>query len=176
MPKTKAKKREILSDIEDKIKRAKLLLLAKFNRLTVNESENLRRELKKEQGEFYVAKKTLLRISLRGRNIPEIGLDGADGQIAVVFGYRADPAPAKAVKDFQKEYEDKVEFIGGYFEGQILTPERILFLADLPGREELRGRLASALAGPMSGLVNVTAGNLRALLYALDAVKDKKSS
>ena len=47
-------------------------------------------------------------------------------------------------------------------------------LAKLPSKEELLGQLVGTLNAPISGFVNVLAGNLRGLVTVLQAVADKK--
>jgi large subunit ribosomal protein L10 len=85
-------------------------------------------------------------------------------------------APAKVLKDFQKENEEiSLEFKGGILEGKFIQPTEVAALAEVPGRQELYARLVGSLNAPVSGFVNVLAGNLRSLLYALKAIEETKN-
>jgi len=48
-------------------------------------------------------------------------------------------------------------------------------LAALPSKEELRAKMIGTIAAPMSGMVNAFAGNLRGVVNALSAYKDKQA-
>lgn len=176
MPKTKEQKREILRDLAAKISKAKSVVFAKFNKLTVKENQNLRNELKKEASEYYVAKKTLMDLAFKDLKLEGLNVKSFAGQIAAVFGYGDEVAPAKTVALFKKKLEDKekIEFIGGILEGKFIGEEKIKFLASLPGRQELYAKIVGSLNAPISGFVNVLAGNLRSLVYVLKAIESKK--
>jgi large subunit ribosomal protein L10 len=60
-------------------------------------------------------------------------------------------------------------------EGAVLSAKEVTALAQLPSKLELRGQLVGTLAAPMSGFVNVLAGNLRGLVYALNAIAESKA-
>ncbi len=176
MPKTKEQKKEILRDLAEKISKAKSVVFAKFNKLTVKENQNLRNELKKEASEYYVAKKTLMDLAFRDLKIDGLGIKNFAGQIAAVFGYGEEVAPAKTIAGFQKKLEDKekIEFIGGILEGKFIGEEKVKALASLSGRRELYAKVVGSLNAPISGFVNVLAGSLRSLVYVLKAVEEKK--
>jgi len=48
-------------------------------------------------------------------------------------------------------------------------------LTSLPSREELLAKLVGSMQAPISGLVNVLQGNIRNMVYVLDAVRAKKA-
>lgn len=175
MPKTKAQKQVILEGLEEKVKSAKSVVFAKFNKLLVKENEDLRRRLKAEGGEYYVAKKTLLNLAFKNNN-QEVDFKAMDGQIAAVFGYKDEVAPAKVVDTFRKELEgDKISFLGGVLENKFIQAEMVETLAKLPSKKELYAKMVGSLNAPISGFVNVLAGNLRGLVTVLKAIGDKKA-
>ena len=51
-----------------------------------------------------------------------------------------------------------------------------MVLASLPPREVLIARVLGSMQAPIVGLVNVLQGNIRNLVYALDAVRQQKES
>jgi len=173
MAKTKLQKQEILRDLYAKIDKSKSMVFASFTALTVQEAEELRNELRKENNEYYVAKKTLLSMALQEKG-QEVKVDDFDGQIAVVFGYGDEVSPAKTLSKFIKTHENKVEFVGGVMDGKFIEPAEVRELAKLPSKQELYARLVGTINAPVSGFVNVLAGNLRGLVQVLKAISEKK--
>jgi large subunit ribosomal protein L10 len=176
MAKTKEQKKEILKDLADKISKAKSIIFTKFNRLGVKDNEELRKELKKGGSEYFVVKKTLMDLAFRDSKIEGLDVKNFEGQIAAVFGYTDEIAPAKIVFNFKKKLEDKetVEFIGGILENKYIDSEEVKQLASLPSKQELFAKIVGSINVPVSGFVNTLAGNLRNLVYALNAIGEKK--
>jgi len=174
MPKTKLQKGEILRDLKEKISRSKSVVFAKFEKLTVNEAETLRKELRKEKSEYYVAKKTLIGLAFKDAGL-EIETKKFDGQTAVVFGYEDEVVPAKLVGKYKKELEDKVGFFGGVLENKFINAAEVANLASLPGKTELYAKLVGTLNAPVAGFVNALAGNIRNFVQVLKAIEEKKA-
>jgi len=174
MAKTKKQKKEIINNIKDKIDRSKSIVFAKFNALTVKENEELRKELKSSQSEYFVAKKTLIDIAFNKSDIKGVDAKNFDGKIAAVFGYSDEVAPAKIIDKFQESHEGKIEFLGGVLEKKLMSQEEITALAKVPSKTELYAKIAGSLNAPVSGFVNALSGNLRNLVYVLKAIEEKK--
>lgn len=174
MPKTKAQKAHILKDLKDKISRSKSIVFAKFNGLSVRDSEILRRELKGQSSEYLVIKKTLLDLAFKEKATAGLNPKELDGQIAAVFGYGDEISPAKTIDKFKKEREGKIDFAGGILENKFIAAAEVAALAKLPGRIELIAQIVGSINAPVSGLVNVLSGNLRGLVNVLKAVGEKR--
>jgi len=174
MPKSKQQKQEILGALSDKISRSKSIVFASFNALEVKENEDLRNKLRVEQGEYYVAKKTLMGIAFKDSNVAGLNVKDLDGKVAAIFSYKDEVGPAKIVLDFKKGHEGKIEFVGGILEGKFLSKQEVEALAKLPSKTELYAKMVGSMNAPISGFVNVLAGNLRGLVTVLKAVADKK--
>ncbi len=174
MPKTKQEKAQTLKILEEKIGKAKSVVFANFNGLTVKDNEQLRRELKSEGSEYLVAKKTLLELAFKKAKFESLNLRKLSGQLAAVFGFGDEIAPAKIVAKFKKSSDGKIDFSGGILEGKFIAASQVAELATLPSRDELLARLVGAINAPVSGFVNVLAGNLRGLVNVLKAVGEKK--
>ncbi|MFY9443440.1 MAG: 50S ribosomal protein L10, partial [Bacillota bacterium] len=102
------------------------------------------------------------------------GLDPyLEGPLAIAFGYEDPVAPAKVIASFVKEYK-KLEVKAGILDGRVIDAAAVKALADLPGKEQLLAMVLRAVQGPLYGLVNVLQGNLRNLVYAVDAVRRLK--
>ena len=175
MPKTRLQKQEDLRGLEVRIKEAKSVVFATYNALGVKATEELRNQLRKESGEMIVAKKTLLNRALQSAEVHGANAKSFDGQVAVLFS-ADEVSAAKLLKEFKKANKDKVEFAGGILEGKFIDKAGVIALADLPTKQEMLGMLVRTINAPVSGFVNVLAGNLRGLVTVMSAIKDSKNA
>ena len=53
--------------------------------------------------------------------------------------------------------------------------ETVKAFAALPSRDELLARMVGSINAPVSGFVNVLAGNLRGLVQVLNSIKEQKA-
>ncbi|MBN2854598.1 50S ribosomal protein L10 [Patescibacteria group bacterium] len=175
MPKNKIQKQEIFRDLNERIKKSKSVVFAGFNALGVKDNEVLRSKLREENSEYYVAKKTLLDLALKENKI-EVDIKALEGKVATIFSYEDEVASAKILGNFLKDKEkaEKIVFLGGVLDGKFLTKNEVEALAKLPSKHELYAKLVGSLNAPISGFVNVMAGNLRGLVTVLKAVAEKK--
>ncbi len=160
MPITKTKKGEILKDLATRLKDKASIVFVSFKGLSVAETNELRRTLRKDASGYTVVKKTLLRKTLGdlsfGGELPELA-----GELAVAYG--PDPVmPAKSVADFRKTHEGKIDILGGVYEGAYMSKIDMNALAAIPGRHQLLGMLVNVINAPVQGLV-----------IALDAISKK---
>jgi ribosomal protein L10 len=84
----------------------------------------------------------------------------------VVIGRRDPAAVAKALAAFAKA-NPALQVRVGVIEGQVLDPQGLKAVADLPAREALRAQLVGVVEGPLVGLVSVLNAPLRELAYVL---------
>lgn len=175
MPKNKIQKQEIFRNLNEKMKKSKSMVFAGFNALGVKDNEALRAKLRAEKSEYYVAKKTLINLALKENNL-DINVRDFDGKVAAIFSYEDEVAPAKILGAFRKDKdkEGRVFFLGGILEGKLLSKSEVEALSLIPSKQELYGRLVGSINAPVSGFVNVLAGNLRNLVNVLKAIEEKK--
>ncbi|NCN99891.1 50S ribosomal protein L10 [Candidatus Falkowbacteria bacterium] len=175
MPKNKLQKQEIFRTLSEKIKNSKSLVFAGFNAFGVKDNEELRAKLKAENSEYYVAKKTLINLALKESKI-DINVRDFEGKVAAIFSYEDEIAPAKIIGAFRKDKEkvEKVFFLGGILEGKILSKDQVEALSQLPSKQELYASIVGSLNAPVSGFVNVLAGNLRNFVGVLKAIGETK--
>lgn len=174
MPLSKEKKKKIVEDVKDKIARHKAVVFTDIKGLKVKDLTVLRKELNKEGIDYKMVKKTLFKISLPKGELSEFDPKEMKGEIAAAFGYEDEVSPAKILYKFSKGNEN-LKILGGIVGGKIFQKNQIVALANLPSREMLLSKLVGSIASPMSGFVNVLQGNLRNLVYVLNAVKSTKT-
>lgn len=173
MPKTKAQKQNILSQIAENLKKQSSLLFLDYKGLKVKDLAALRRQLKAADARLEVAKKTLLSRAFDKQGIAA-DLKNMEGQIALVYSFKDPMAGIKTTHAFAKGRED-IKMLGGYMQEQMLSEAEVKELALLPSKEQLLGMFVSTLAAPMQGFARVLDGNLKGLMYALSAIQEKKS-
>ncbi|MFZ5364468.1 MAG: 50S ribosomal protein L10 [Patescibacteria group bacterium] len=175
MAKTKEQKKKTLSELEDNFAKSKASVFVNFQGLNVKDTTALRNLLRKEKIEYEVAKKTLLKLA-----VEKTGQEGVDpktfeGNIAVAFGFEDEVMPAKILNQFGATHE-ALKIIGGTVEKKFIDAAKVIELANIPGRQELLAKLVGSINSPVSGFVNVLAGNLRGLVQVLKAASEKKTA
>lgn len=173
MPKSKSQKEQIIKDLQDKLHKSKSMVFANFDGLKVADATELKRECRKEGMEYLVAKKTLFQRALKDSGLENVGPENLSGSLAVIMGYEDEVAPAKTVSKFAKTHE-ALKIIGGVLENKFVDVTVVSNLSKLPSKQELIARVVGSVRAPLSGLVNVLQGNLRGLVYVLNAVREKK--
>lgn len=175
MPVSKATKSEVLAQLDEKFSKAKAVYFSQNKGLPVKKVSLLRKKLFKEGVEMMVAKKTLIRLSAKNHNFPELPDDSMEGAVAAVFSYDDVVAPARLLYEFSKENEN-LQLLGGVVDGRLVSRAEAKQLATLPSREVLLAKLVGSMKSPISGLHATLSGIMRKFVYGLKAVQDKKAS
>ena len=158
-----AQKEKEVEELAEKIKSAKIVLLADYRGISVESVTGLRAELRKSNSEYKVIKNNITR-----RALAKCEYEGLEdllvGPTAVIMNSEDYLDAAKAIYNFSKE-NDFYKIKGGIIEGKVMTAEEIIALAKLPSKETLISMLAGALLG-----------NISKLAVALDQVKVQKEA
>jgi len=171
--KTKTQKEDLLHSLEDKLSRAKVAVLIKYQGLKVKQSEELRQKLREASVDMIVPKNSVAKIALKNSGIEVTG-DAFEQPLALVFGYEDEVRPAKEIVLFGKTYE-VVEILGGIVNKQMVDAATIKQLAALPSREELMARMAGSLSAPARGLASTLNGVITGLARAINEVAKQKT-
>lgn len=171
---TKAQKKELIKNLAQKIKDSTAVVFSDFKGLSVKNMTALRKELREKNVSFEVLKKTLLSIALKDAGI-KLDAKKIEGQIAIAVSPQDEVDAARIIAKMAKANEN-IKIAGGLLGKNVLTAEEVIALSKIPGREELLAKLVGTLNAPVSGFVNVLAGNLRGLVQVLKAVSEKKQS
>lgn len=172
MAKSRQQKEETLKTLKEKLAQAKSVVFASFAGLKAKEIEDLRSRVRKEGMTYTVAKKTLMKKAFDEAGVAGTNPKSLTGSIGTLFG-QDEVSGAKLLDTFRKDHE-ALKLLGGILENKFVDAAGVLALAKLPGKQELLAKLAGTLQAPISGFVNVLAGNLRNLLNVLGAIKNNK--
>lgn len=171
---SRSKKEENIEDLVSSFDEAKLSVLTNYQGLSAEQVNDLRKKLRKKNVSYKVIKNTLVKIALEKSKLKSIDTKVFDGPIAIAFGDDEVEA-AKQLVDFSKENESLQIIAAITDESEVLDATNVKSLASLPSREELIAKVVGTMAAPISGFVNVMQGNIRNLVYALEAIKQTKN-
>ena len=166
---TKKQKEQIVKDLTEKASKAKSLVFVEFTGTNTSQMNEVRRELRKNQSEMKVAKKTLVELAMKNNNF-EVDLDKFKTQVAVAFGYNDEVSAVKTLDNFSKKHS-ALKLLAGLIGKEYYGEVALSALAKLPSREELLAKLVGTISAPVSGFVNVLQGNMRGLVIVLSKIK-----
>lgn len=169
-------KEQAVDTLSGELGRIKLAVMTDYRGLTVREVEELRNQLREQGITYRVAKNTLLRIATK--NNPALAnIDPATftGPMALAMGFDDEVAPARVIFQYAKKH-DALEIVGAITtDGQVLDAAQVKALANLPTREQLIAQVVGTIAAPLTGFVGVMSGNLRSIVYLLNALQEAKA-
>lgn len=166
------KKIDTVRELSQKLSKAKAFVMADYRGLKHKQLEDLRKLLKKTEGEFIVAKNRLFKRVL-GDKAKDLETHLHD-TTALLFSYTDDFAPLKELLKFFKT-AGFGRAKAGVFGGELYNEKDVARFAALPTRQMLLGQLASQLNAPIQGLHYALSWNMTKLVYALNAVKENKN-
>jgi len=166
---TKDQKQKSLKALKEKIDKQKSIAFADITGLKVQDLTKLRKEMKKQNCELKVAKKTLTGLALKEKGVL-VDIKKMKGEIALAFGYKDEVSAFRVLNDFVKDHE-QLKILGGLFENEFLEQDKAIMLAQLPTRDQLLAKLVGSISSPLSGLVSVLQGNIKGLINVLAKAK-----
>lgn len=169
-------KQEIVDEIVKKIEDAKSVTLVEFNKMDVKEITDLRNDFRDANAEYKVYKNTMMRFAFEKLGFDQF-VDELKGSNALIFSNEEiidGPKVASKFVDADEENEEKLVIKSGIVEGNYQNPEEMLAIAKLPGQQELAFMLVNTLQAPIRKLAGDLSQINAKLVYALDAVREKK--
>ena len=152
-------KKNVVSEISEKLDNSKTLLLVDYRGMTVAEISGLRNELKKNGSDLKVYKNTLASLALKDKGIKLD--DYMTGPNAYIFS-KDIIEPIKIVSEVAKK-NDNLTIKAGYIDGEFASVETINEYASIPSYEGLLTMFAGGLIEHLKNLsiaLNLHAENL----------------
>ena len=160
-------KKYLVDEINRHLDKSSYVYLTNYERITVDEIAELRKNLSKHDAEFHVIKNNIFGVAAASRNLPDLD-EHLTGQTAIVIGGEDPSGVAKVITEFFKKNE-KVELKAGVLDEKVLTKDEVVALSNLPGIESLRAQLLGLLAQPSTGLVRIIGAVPQNLVNVLQA-------
>lgn len=169
-------KKQVTEDLARVLEEAGAVYLTDFSGLDVESMTELRARLRSEGVGYRVAKNTLMRRALSGlEEYPDLEKH-LHGPTGLVLGGEDPVVPAKLVKEFASEHDDRPRVKVGVVGRKTLSAEEVGRLAELPTREELIASIMGGLTSSVSGIVGVLNGLLRDIAHMAQAAAEKREA
>jgi len=173
MAKTRQQKEEVIKFYEENLEESTGVIFTDNPGLTANEVVDLKKKLSDVQAHFHVLSNRLFKLAAKEKLSEEEQAMFA-GPTTAIFTSGEITESAKVLKEFSKNVENKPTVKGGLLNSIFINAEKATTLAELPSKEELIAKTVYMFNAPLSGFANILSGNVRDLVYALNAVKEKK--
>jgi large subunit ribosomal protein L10 len=162
----KAKKAEVVEELNGVFTKAGSVVVAHYSGMTVAQMSDLRTRMRAAGASFRVSKNRLAVLALKGTPVEGIAhlFKGPTG-IAV----SDDPIAASKVAVAYAKDNNKLVILGGSVGVTHLDVNGVKALASLPSLDELRGKIVGLLVAPatkIAGIVQAPAGQLARVIGA----------
>jgi large subunit ribosomal protein L10 len=173
---SKEKKADIVNDVSSLLAESRLTVIARYQGTSVQALQELRKQAAEDGTKVRVIKNRLFKKALEAdERFKEAETNLFSGQLLYAFNPQDEAAPAQNLAKFAKT-NPQLEFVGALAaDGHVLGAQDVQVLASLPGKDQLRALALGTIAAPLSGFVNVMAGNIRGVLNALNARAEQLS-
>lgn len=172
---TRSDKEKAISELSQKLAKAKILILAEYRGLNVSQMTEIRKALRKNEGELKIVKNRLAR-----RAVLESGegrfssIEGSfKGPLAMAITEKDPVVLSKVLFKFLETHE-ALKIKAACLDGRLLSSKEVEALAKLPSKEELYAKMLGTLQAPAQGLVRTLQGVPQKLAMVLKAIAEKK--
>lgn len=164
----RAQKEKVVEDLGQIFESSGVVVVARYEGLTVAQMQDLRAQMREVGGSVRVAKNKLAKIALEGKPCAGIGslLTGM-----TVLAYSEDPVAAAKVAEAYSKKNDKFVILGGAMGTTVLDQAGVSAVASMPSREELISSIVSCIGAPASniaGAIGAPAANIAGILTTLE--------
>lgn len=173
--KTRERKQEDLNVLTEQFNNAKSAIVLSFNKLTVEQDQQFRNELRETGATYRVVKNTLARRAVEGTPF-EDAREHFTGVTSIAWT-ESDPVDlSKVISKYIKEKSEIFEFKTGVVDGKVVTIEEVKAIADLPSKEELISKLLFLLKAPAQRVATVLNAVPRDLAIVLQQIAEGKGN
>jgi large subunit ribosomal protein L10 len=165
-------KKQITGQLAEQLQSAGTIYLTDFTGLGVKDMTEFRSLLRQEGIRYRVVKNTLMERALEGLDLPDLS-GHLEGPTGLIIGDDDPVAPARIIKEFAKEHDDRPIVKVGIVDRQAIAPEAIGRMADLPPRDQLLGSIAGGLTASVAGIAGSLAALMRDITYMIEQVAKK---
>ncbi|MDR0968144.1 MAG: 50S ribosomal protein L10 [Holosporaceae bacterium] len=163
----RSEKADAIAKIRKRFEENGAVFVVNQNRMTVANTEDLRKRLRDVNSVYLVSKNTLAKIAAKEAGFDYL-LDHLNGQTALAFSNDV-TGSAKVICEYASKSEDKIVVVCGGYEGRLLSDKDVKVLSQLPSMDELRAKIIAVIQTPaqrMATLLQAPAGQLARVLKA----------
>ena len=146
-------KQPIVEEIKAHIENAQTAVILNYSGVTVEQDTKLRKAMREAGITYKVYKNTLMKRAFVGTEFEALNAS-LEGPNAIAISKEDATAPARLVAKFAKEIPN-LEMVAGVVEGQFYDAKGMQAISQIPGREELIGRLLGSMQSPIANFARV---------------------
>ena len=146
-------KQPIVEEIKAHIDGAQTAVVLNYSGVTVEQDTKLRKAMREAGIVYKVYKNTMMKRAFDGTEFASLN-DSLEGPNAIAISKEDATAPARLVAKFAKEIPN-LEMVAGVVEGQFYDANGMKAVSQIPGREELLGRLLGSMQSPVANFARV---------------------
>lgn len=170
--KQRLEKQKVQEALKNAMSSAKSVVFVDFRGVAVADDTKLRRACREANVVYKVAKNTLVRRAIDSLGWQSPG-EMLEGPIALAMSEVDPTTAARTVAGVMKDVP-ALKIKGGLLDGEVLSVDRVMFLATLPSREELLAKTAGAMQSPLTGFAVVLNETLAGFVRVVEALRLKR--
>ena len=163
-------KKLMLSEYENALKDSPDMFLISYSGIKSDDNTALRTKLGESGSSLMHVQNRIFRKALEKLELAELA-KYVEGFSGVIYGEDVISA-VKGLEDYVKE--KKVEILGGYFEGEFLSPDEVIALSKIPSKEVLYSQVMQMVQAPLTGVVNALQAVTRKLVMTVKEIEKTK--
>ena len=162
---------ETVAELQETLSKVASIIVTDFRGLTVEEANELRREIRKADCQYRVVKNTLFKLAIAGTDMEGL-TKFFRGPCSIAYSFNDPVAPAKVIDKFTKSIKH-LQVKAGYLDGDVLDEGKVKNLASMKGKDELRADFLMLLNAPAQQFVALLAAAPQNFMYLLKAREEK---
>lgn len=164
----------LLDEVTESIKKYENFFVMRYKGMTANMANVFRGEVVKRGGDVHILRKRLLLKAAESIGLPVENVN-LDGHVGLVFAGNDPVEMSKTLIQFGKDNNEAVTLVGARVENQMLGPQEVITLSQLPGKNDMRAQLLATFEAPMSQTLAVMEALIASVVYCLDNKCTKES-
>ncbi len=169
---SREKKEELVAQYTDLLQQSQGVVVTDYHGMNMNQLTELRTKLGETGGQYMVVKNTLLLLAMEavGMEVPE---SLVDGPVALGLLHEDISGAVKVLLDAGGDDDLSVSVKGGIIAGDVLNPEQLKRLTELPTLPELRSQILGLFTSPASGIVGLLEEPARGVVGVVGAASSQ---
>lgn len=147
------KKNQLVAELSEALKDAKMTAFAEYKGLTVADLQELRKNAREAGVSIKVVKNRLVRVAMQEvENLKESDTSALKGQLVYAISTEDEIAAAQVLGKFAKNHPD-LKLVGAFADnGDVMDTETVTTLSELPSKDQLIGQIVETLLSPVHAI------------------------
>ena len=147
------KKNQLVAELSEALKNAKMTAFAEYKGLTVADLQELRKNAREAGVSIKVVKNRLVRVAMQEvENLKESDTSALKGQLVYAISTEDEIAAAQVLGKFAKNHPD-LKLVGAFADnGDVMDTETVTTLSELPSKDQLIGQIVETLLSPVHAI------------------------